>query len=318
MSTYILRRILLMVPTLLGSVTLIFVIMRMLPGDVAVYILGSEETATVNREALAHIRRDLGLDHSLPVQYVQWLWGVVRFDLGTSYWTKQPVIHELAQRYPMTATLAILSLVLSILIAVPIGVLSALKQDGVVDYAARIFVIAGLSLPNFWLAILVILGLVHYFKWLPPLDYAPFWVDPWLNVKQLVFPALVTGYRLAAISARMTRSALLEVLRDDFVRTARAKGLRERAVVLKHALKNALLPVITITSVELLVLFGGLVVVETVFTVPGIGRYLVDAILHRDYPSIQALVLVFSLFVVVVNLLVDITYALVDPRIRYA
>jgi peptide/nickel transport system permease protein len=318
MSTYILRRILLMVPTLLGSVTLIFVIMRMLPGDVALYILGAEETATVNREALASIRRDLGLDHSLPVQYVQWLWGVVRLDLGTSYWTKQPVIDELAQRYPMTANLAVLSLVLSILIAVPIGVLSAIKQDSVVDYAARIFVIAGLSLPNFWLAILVILGLVHYFKWLPPLDYAPFWVDPWLNVKQLVFPALITGYRLAAISARMTRSALLEVLRDDFVRTARAKGLRERGVVLKHALKNALLPVITITSVELLVLFGGLVVVETVFTVPGIGRYLVDAILHRDYPSIQALVLVFSLFVVVVNLLVDIAYALVDPRIRYA
>jgi len=318
MSTYILRRILLMVPTLLGSVTLIFVIMRMLPGDVALYILGAEETATVNREALAHIRRDLGLDHSLPVQYVQWLWGVVRLDLGTSYWTKQPVIDELAQRYPMTANLAVLSLVLSILIAVPIGVLSAIKQDSVVDYAARIFVIAGLSLPNFWLAILVILGLVHYFKWLPPLDYAPFWVDPWLNVKQLMFPALITGYRLAAISARMTRSALLEVLRDDFVRTARAKGLRERGVVLKHALKNALLPVITITSVELLVLFGGLVVVETVFTVPGIGRYLVDAILHRDYPSIQALVLVFSLFVVVVNLLVDIAYALVDPRIRYA
>src|SRR5262245_24073642 len=318
MSTYILRRILLMIPTLLGSVTLIFIIMRMLPGDVALYILGAEETATVNREALATIRRDLGLDHSLPVQYVQWLWGVVRLDLGTSYWTKQPVIDELAQRYPMTANLAVLSLVLSILIAVPIGVLSAIKQDSVVDYAARIFVIGGLSLPNFWLAILVILGLVHYFKWLPPLDYAPFWVDPWLNIKQLAFPALITGYRLAAISARMTRSALLEVLRDDFVRTARAKGLRERGVVLKHALKNALLPVITITSVELLVLFGGLVVIETVFTVPGIGRYLVDAILHRDYPSIQALVLVFSLFVVVVNLLVDIAYALVDPRIRYA
>ena len=318
MFTYILRRILLMFPTLLGSVTLIFLVMRLLPGDAALYILGSEESAEVNREALTQIRRELGLDRSLPVQYVHWLWGVARLDFGNSYWTKQPVIDELAQRYPMTANLAVLSLLLSTAIALPIGVLSALKQDTVADYAARIFVITGLSLPNFWLAILIILGLVHYFKWLPPLDYAPFWADPWLNFKQLVFPAVVTGYRLSAISARMTRSSVLEVLRDDYVRTARAKGLRERVVVLKHALKNALLPVITITSVELLILFGGLVVVETVFTIPGIGRFLVDAIIHRDYPSIQALVFVFSLFVVVVNLLVDITYAVLDPRIRYA
>jgi peptide/nickel transport system permease protein len=318
MFTYILRRVLLMFPTLLGSVTLIFLVMRLLPGDVALYILGSDESAEVNREALTQIRRELGLDQSLPVQYVQWLWGVARLDFGNSYWTKQPVIEELAQRYPMTANLALLSLLLSTAIAVPVGVLSAVKQDTVADYAARIFVITGLSLPNFWLAILVILGLVHYFKWLPPLDYAPFWADPWLNFKQLVFPAVVTGYRLSAIGARMTRSSVLEVLRDDYVRTARAKGLGERVVVVKHALKNALLPVITITSVELLVLFGGLVVVETVFTIPGIGRFLVDAIIHRDYPSIQALVFVFSLFVVVVNLLVDITYAILDPRIRYA
>jgi peptide/nickel transport system permease protein len=318
MFTYILRRVLLMFPTLLGSVTLIFLVMRLLPGDAALYILGAEESAEVNREALTQIRRELGLDQSLPVQYVQWLWGVARLDFGNSYWTKQPVIEELAQRYPMTANLALLSVLLSTAIAVPVGVLSAVKQDTLADYAARIFVITGLSLPNFWLAILVILGLVHYFKWLPPLDYAPFWADPWLNFKQLVFPAVVTGYRLSAIGARMTRSSVLEVLRDDYVRTARAKGLGERVVVVKHALKNALLPVITITSVELLVLFGGLVVVETVFTIPGIGRFLVDAIIHRDYPSIQALVFVFSLFVVVVNLLVDITYAVLDPRIRYA
>ena len=318
MFTYILRRILLMFPTLLGSVTLIFLVMRLLPGDAALYILGAEESAEVNRPALAQIRQELGLDQSLPVQYVQWLWGVARLDFGNSYWTKQPVIEELAQRYPMTANLALLSLLLSTAIALPVGVLSALKQDTFADYAARIFVISGLSLPNFWLAILIILGLVHYFRWLPPLDYAPFWVDPWLNFKQLVFPALATGYRLSAISARMTRSSVLEVLRDDYVRTARAKGLRERVVVVKHALKNALLPVITITSVELLILFGGLVVVETVFTIPGIGRFLVDAIIHRDYPSIQALVFVFSAFVVLVNLLVDITYAVLDPRIRYA
>jgi peptide/nickel transport system permease protein len=290
----------------------------LLPGDVALYILGSDESSEMNREALQHIRSELGLDQPLIVQYGEWVWKALRFDFGNSYWTRQPVIEELGRRYPMTASLAFLSLILGTLIAIPIGVLSAVRQDTMVDYAARIFSIAGLSVPSFWLAILIILGLVHYFKWLPPLDYAPFWVDPWLNFKQLVFPALATGYRLSAIGARMTRSSILEVLREDYVRTARAKGVQERVVVLRHALKNALLPVITIIGIELLVLFGGLVVVETVFTIPGIGRFLVDAITHRDYPSIQALVFVFSAFVLVINLLVDIVYGVLDPRIRYA
>jgi peptide/nickel transport system permease protein len=318
MRTYILHRILLMIPTLLGAVTLIFLIMRLLPGDVALYILGSDESSEMNREALQRIRSELGLDQPLIVQYGEWVWKALRFDFGNSYWTRQPVIEELGRRYPMTASLAFFSLILGTLIAIPIGVLSAVRQDTMVDYAARIFSIAGLSIPSFWLAILLILGLVHYFKWLPPLDYAPFWVDPWLNFKQLAFPALVTGYRLSAIGARMTRSSILEVLREDYVRTARAKGVQERLVVLRHALKNALLPVVTIIGIELLVLFGGLVVVETVFTIPGIGRFLVDAITHRDYPSIQALVFVFSAFVLVINLLVDIIYGVLDPRIRYA
>lgn len=297
---------------------MIFLIMRLLPGDVALYILGSDESSEMNQEALERIRGELGLDQPLIVQYGEWIWKALRFDFGNSYWTRQPVIEELGRRYPMTANLAFLSLILGTLIAIPIGVLSAVRQDTMIDYAARIFSIAGLSIPSFWLAILVILGLVHYFNWLPPLDYAPFWVDPWLNFKQLAFPALVTGYRLSAIGARMTRSSILEVLREDYVRTARAKGVQERVVVLRHALKNALLPVITIIGIELLVLFGGLVVVETVFTIPGIGRFLVDAITHRDYPSIQALVFVFSAFVLVINLLVDIVYGVLDPRIRYA
>jgi peptide/nickel transport system permease protein len=317
MATYIVRRILLMIPTLLGAMTLIFVLMRLLPGDVALYILGSGESSEVNKQALQQIREDLGLDQPLIVQYGQWLWGVVRLDFGNSYWTRQPVIEELKRRYPITANLAVMSLLLGTLIAIPVGVLSAVRQDTLADYAARIFVISGLSLPNFWLAILIILGLVHYFRWLPPLDYAPFWVDPWQNLKQLAFPALATGYRLSAIGARMTRSSILEVLRDDYVRTARAKGLQEYVIVLKHALRNALLPVVTIIGLELLTLFGGLVVIETVFTIPGIGRFLVDAITHRDYPSVQALVFVISLFVVTVNLLVDIIYGFLDPRIRY-
>ena len=317
MATYIVRRILLMIPTLLGAVTLIFLLMRLLPGDVALYILGSGESSDVNKQALEQIRQDLGLDQPLIVQYGRWLWGAVQLDFGNSYWTRQPVTEELKRRYPITANLAVMSLLLGTLIAIPVGVLSAVRQDTLADYAARVFVIAGLSLPNFWLAILVILGLVHYFQWLPPLNYAPFWVDPWLNFKQLLFPALVTGYRLSAIGARMTRSSILEVLRDDYVRTARAKGLREYVIVLKHALRNALLPVITIIGLELLTLFGGLVVIETVFTIPGIGRYLVDAITHRDYPSIQAVVFMISVFVVTVNLLVDLVYGFLDPRIRY-
>jgi peptide/nickel transport system permease protein len=317
MATYIVRRILLMIPTLLGAVTLIFLLMRLLPGDVALYILGSGESSEVNRQALEQIRQDLGLDQPLIVQYGRWLWGAVRLDFGNSYWTRQPVIEELKRRYPITANLAVMSLLLGTLIAIPVGVLSAVRQDTLADYAARLFVISGLSLPNFWLAILVILGLVHYFHWLPPLDYSPFWAAPWQNFQQLLFPALVTGYRLSAIGARMTRSSIHEVLRDDSVRTARAKGLREFVVVLKHALRNALLPVITIIGLELLTLFGGLVVIETVFTIPGIGRYLVDAITHRDYPSIQAVVFMISVFVVTVNLLVDLVYGFLDPRIRY-
>ncbi|MGE3536522.1 MAG: ABC transporter permease [Candidatus Tectimicrobiota bacterium] len=318
MPTYILRRVLFMIPTLLGAVTLIFILMRFLPGDVALYILGSGESSEVNQQALDQIRQELGLDQPMLVQYGRWISGAVQLDFGNSYWTRQPVMEELKRRYPMTANLAVMSLLVGTLIAIPIGVLSAIKQDTLVDYVARVFVIAGLSIPNFWLSILVILALVHYFQWLPPLTYAPFWVDPWLNFKQLIFPALITGYRLSAIGARMTRSSILELLRDDFVRTARAKGLQERVVVLKHALRNALLPVITIIGVEVLTLFGGLVVIETVFTIPGIGRYLVDAITHRDYPSIQALIFVFSIFVVLVNLLVDIAYAVLDPRVRYA
>jgi peptide/nickel transport system permease protein len=317
MPTYIVRRILLIIPTLLGAVTLIFLLMRLLPGDVALYILGSGESSDVNKQALQQIRQELGLDQPLIVQYGRWLWGAVRLDFGNSYWTRQPVMEELKRRYPITVNLALMSLLLGTLIAIPVGVLSAVRQDTLADYAARVFVIAGLSLPNFWLAILIILGLVYYFQWLPPLNYAPFWVDPWLNFKQLVFPALVTGYRLSAIGARMTRSSILEVLRDDYVRTARAKGLGELVVVLKHALRNALLPVITIIGLELLTLLGGLVVIETVFTIPGIGRYLVDAITHRDYPSIQALVFMIAVLVVTVNLLVDIIYGFLDPRIRY-
>ena len=316
MFTYILRRVLLMFPTLLGAVTLIFLIMRLLPGDAALYILGSDEAGQVNREALQQIRQSLGLDQPLIVQYGQWLWGVARLDFGDSYWTKQPVMHELGQRYAMTANLAILSLVVSTAIAIPIGVLSALKQDTVADYAARVFVITGLSVPNFWLAILIILGLVHYFRWLPPPRLCAVLDGPLAELQA----AHLSRHRDGVPALRHQRA-------DDAIQRTRGAAGRLRAhgagqgaartrVVVKHALKNALLPVITITSVELLVLFGGLVVVETVFTIPGIGRFLVDAIIHRDYPSIQALVFVFAAFVVVVNLLVDILYSFLDPRIR--
>ncbi|MCS7206658.1 MAG: ABC transporter permease [Dehalococcoidia bacterium] len=316
MHIYILQRLLLAVPTFLGAVVLVFVLMRLLPGDVvAVLVPGGESAAS--QEHIARLREQLGLTRPLPVQFWDWFSRALRFDFGHSLWTGQPIRTEFALRYPVTISLLVVSLAVSVAIALPAGILMALKQDTWVDYLLRIFTIAGLSIPNFFLAILAIVGLVLLFHWTPPLEYRPLWEDPWLNFQRLMLPALITGYRLSAVGARLTRSSMLEVLREDYIRTARAKGLRERVVVSRHALKNALIPVVTLIGLEVITLFGGIVIVETVFTIPGMGRFLVDAIFHRDYPSVQALVFVFALFVLVVNLVVDLVYAWLDPRIRY-
>ena len=317
MRTYILKRLLLIVPTLLGAATLVFLIMRVIPGDVALLIFGGDQAGHIDPKQLAAMRERLGLNDPLWMQFGQWLWGVVRFDFGTSLWTGRPVIEELLIRLPLTIQLAFLATVVSVIIAIPLGMLAAVRQDTWVDYAVRVVSIGGLAIPGFWVGILCILLLVIFFGWGPPLEYTPPWVDPWANFQMMVWPIVTVGYRQAAVTTRMTRSTLLEVLREDYIRTAWAKGLRERAVVIRHALKNSMLPVITLIGTELAFLIGGLVVTETVFTLNGVGRFMIDAVSHRDYPVVQALIFLIAFSFVVVNLLVDLTYAWFDPRIRY-
>lgn len=317
MREYLIRRILLIIPTLFGALTLIFFIMNILPGDVALMILG-EDTGQGSAADLARLRAELGLDRPLYVQYLFWLWGVLQLDFGTSLWTGVPVFTEIWVRLPVTLTLIVLSICLSIVLAIPIGIVAALKQDSWIDYGLRIFTISGLSIPSFWFGLMVVLFLLLVFSWFPPLNYAVIYSDPWVSLQQLCMPALVLGYRQAAVSARMMRSSMLEVLREDFVRTARSKGLRERIVVYVHALKNAALPVVTIFGVEAVLLFSGAVIIEKIFNVPGVGTLIVDAMGHRDVPLVQGVVLIIVVFVLIVNLLVDLIYAWLDPRIRYS
>ena len=316
MRIYLAKRLLLIVPTLLGVASLVFVIMRVIPGDVALLILGGD-SGHIDRAQLAAMHRQLGLDQPLVVQFGTWLWGVLRFDFGTSLWTGRPVVEELLIRLPLSLELAVMATMVSVLLAIPFGMLAAVRQDTWLDYLIRVISIGGLAVPSFWVGILVILFLVIQFGWGPPLEYTPPWVDPWANFQQMVWPVVTVGYRYAAVTTRMTRSTLLDVLREDYIRTAWAKGLRERVIVIRHALKNAMLPVITLIGTEFAFLIGGLVVTETVFTLNGVGRFVVDAVAHRDYPVVQALVFVIALGFVIVNLLIDLTYALFDPRIRY-
>jgi peptide/nickel transport system permease protein len=284
---------------------------------VTLLILGGDQTGRIDPQQLAAMRHQLGLDQPIAVQFGTWLWGVLRLDFGTSLWTGQPVIEEVLIRLPLSLEVAILATIVSVLLAIPLGMIAAVRQDSWVDYVIRVVSIGGQAIPSFWVGILVILALVIYFGWGPPLEFTPPWVDPWANFQQLVWPVLTVGYRYAAVTTRMTRSTVLEVMREDYIRTAWAKGLRERAVVIRHALKNAMLPVIALVGTEFAFLIGGLVVTETVFTLNGVGRFVVDAVAHRDYPVVQALVFLIALCFVVVNLLIDLTYAWFDPRIRY-
>jgi peptide/nickel transport system permease protein len=315
--TYILKRLLLVVPTLLGVALIVFLIMRVIPGDVALMILGGDDGGRIDQTQVDALRRQLGLDQPLIVQFGTWLWGVVRFDFGNSLWTGQPIAHELAIRLPLSLQLALMATFVSVLIAIPLGTLAAVRQDSWVDYVVRVVSIGGLAIPSFWIGILCILFLVIYFGWGPPLEFTPPWVDPWVNLQMMIWPVVTVGYRYAAVTTRMTRSTVLEVLREDYIRTAWAKGLRQRVVVMRHALKNSMLPVITLIGTEFAFLIGGLVVTETVFTLNGIGRFVVEAVAHRDYPVVQALVFLIAFSFVMVNLLVDLTYAWFDPRIRY-
>ncbi len=317
MSRYLLRRLIATVPVLIGVSLIVFVIMRVAPGDVAQMILSGESGSGASAEEVQQLRHRLGLDRPYYAQYVTFLAGLVRLDPGESLWTGQPILLELGRRIPITLELAVMAVVISWAIALPTGVLSAVFQDTWVDYAFRILSVAGLAVPAFWTGTLLLLLLAQHLHWMPPLGYVSPMDNPRLNVQQFIWPALIIGYATSAILSRMTRSAVLEVLREDYVRTARAKGVRGAVVVGRHVLKNALPPVVTLSAVQMGNLLGGAVISETIFTLPGVGRFLVDAILHRDYPVVQTIVILFAVVVVTLNLLTDVLYAWFDPRTRY-
>ena len=316
MWQYILKRLLLMIPTLFGVALLVFLLLRVAPGDIVELKYAGSGTFAP-KEALDRERAQLGLDKPVAQQFVSWISGFVRFDFGQSMWTGQPITQEIRVRLELSLELAVMATLVAMLLAVPLGTLAALKQDTWVDYGVRIFSIAGLAMPSFWLGIVIILAFLILFKWLPPLTFTSFWVDPRANLAQLIWPALAVGYRYSAMATRMTRSAVLEVLRDDYVRTARAKGLGEAVVLLKHALRNALLPIVTVIGLEFAFLIGGLVVTEQVFNLNGIGMLFVESVTHRDYTMTQALVLLVAFVFILMNFLVDLLYAWLDPRIHY-
>ena len=315
MRPYVLKRLVLVGPMFLGSTLLIFVLMRLLPGDVIDQLVGLE--GTLSGEARASLRKLLGLDAPLHVQYLRWLGDLARLDLGVSLRTSQPVRDILLQRLPVTVELAVLAVALAILLAVPLGVVSALFRNRFVDSAARLFGLFGLSMPVFWLAALLILGGASFLHWLPPVVYVPFWRDPWQNLRQMAFPTVALALSLIAVVMRMTRSSMLEVLGQEYIQTARGKGAGEWAVVLRHAMKNALIPVVTIVGVQFGYLLGGSVVVEQIFGLPGLGFMLLNAIYQRDYPVVQGTVVFVALFFILVNLAVDLLYGVLDPRVRY-
>jgi peptide/nickel transport system permease protein len=274
-------------------------------------------------QVLANCRQEIGTDQPMLVQFLQFMKGLLTLDFGKSMWTGRPIIDEIGLRFQLSLQVAIMATITAILIAIPLGTISAVKLNTWIDYVVRGFSIAGVAMPSFWLGILIILGILITSKalfgapWMPPIRYVPLWVDPFYNLSMLIWPALATGYRYSAVATRMTRSAMLEVLREDYVRTARAKGVYHKLIVRRHALRNALLPVVTILGIEFAFLMGGLVVTEQVFNLNGIGKLFVDAITQRDYTMTQALVLVVSFTFIVVNFVMDLLYAWLDPRIRY-
>ena len=316
MIKYIVKRILLMIPTLLGVAVLIFFLMRVVPGDI-VELRFMGDSAFASKDNLDKERARLGLDQPLWQQFVTWMTGIIRLDFGTSMWTGAPIIEEIKLRAALSFQLAVMATLIAVVLAIPMGVVAALKQDTWVDYAVRIFSIAGLATPSFWLGIVFILLLLIVFHWLPPMVYTPFWVDPWQNMLQLIWPALAVGYRYSAVATRMTRSAMLEVLREDYIRTARAKGLWQRLILSRHALKNAMLPVLTVIALEFAFLMGGLVVTEQVFNLNGLGMLFVESVARRDYTLTQALVMLVAFVFIFVNFAVDLMYAWLDPRIRF-
>lgn len=323
MNKYILNRLLLMIPTLFGAGLLVFCLMRLVPGDICDVKLGGEGAA-VSEEQFEICRKEAGLDRPTILQFSDFMVGMITFSPGDSMWTGKPITHEVGLRFQLTVQLAIMTTIVSVLIALPLGVISAVKQNTWIDYLVRSFAVAGVAVPSFWLGIMLILGILIVTQhvlgnpWMPPVDYKPIWEDPAHNLSQLIWPAVATGYRTSAVITRMTRSAMLEVLREDYIRTARAKGMFENVIRLRHALLNAMLPVVTLIGIEFAFLIGGLVVTEQVFNLNGLGQLFVDAVGQHDYPLTQTLVMLVVFVFVVVNLAIDIIYGWLDPRIRYS
>ena len=316
MHKYVIRRLLLSVPVLLLSSLIVFGLMRVMPGDALTALMG--ESGNVSPKDLQKLRMDLGLDRPYHEQYAIWVWQMVSLNPGLSIFTSEPIPVALKKAIPVTIELATLAIILGLSIAIPVGVLSATRQDTISDYAGRVVAVSGLSMPEFWIGTLVITFAAIWFNWIPPIGYVSLWDSPWKNLQQFLVPAAILGFRLSAATMRMTRSTVLEVLREDYVRTAWAKGLAGKIVVYKHALKNALIPVVTIVGGQLGTLLAGTVVVETIFALPGMGRLTVEAILYRDYPIVQTNVMLVAATLVTLNLVVDLTYAWLDPRIRYS
>ncbi len=323
MYKYIIKRLLLAIPTLFGAALLVFFLLRAIPGDVCeIRLAGTGLYADPAEIELC--REKLGLNDPMIVQFWDFISGYFTWDLGDSMWTGKPITFEIGLRFKLSLQIAIMATLVAIAIAIPLGVISAVKQDTWIDYAVRAFSIAGIAIPSFWLGIIIILGLLIFTQaafgepWMPPIDYVSPFEDPWRNMSQLIWPAVATGYRYSAVATRMTRSALLEVLREDYVRTARSKGLMERVIINRHALKNALLPVVTIIAIEFAFLIGGLVVTEQVFNLNGLGKLFVESVGAQDFNLTQQLVMLVVLIFVITNLVVDILYAWLDPRIRYS
>jgi peptide/nickel transport system permease protein len=314
MRQYVLRRLALAVPTLILVSVIVFSIMRLMPGDVVIRMVeGHAYAPTV--EAL---RKELGLDRPAVVQYMEWVGGILlRGDFGSSYWTRQPIWDEFIRRFPVTLELAALTILSSVVIGILVGIVSAVRQDSVSDYVGRVLAILALSVPYFGLAVLVVVLPSIWFKWTPVYTYVPFTVDPAENLKIMLVPALVFGVTRAGPIMRIMRSALLEVLRQDYIRTAWSKGLPERAIVLRHALKNALIPVVSLVGLQTPLYIGGSVIIEAIFRLPGVGLFFFEALTRLDYPVVQSVNLIVAAMVVGLNLLIDLSYAFLDPRIRY-
>ena len=317
MLGYIIRRLLMVIPTLIGVAIAVFFLIRVMPGDPVVVKLRADG-ANVTEETIQAERKRLGLDKPLYVQFKDYMIGLAQLDLGKSLWTGQSVAGEIALRFPVSLEVSILATLIALAIALPLGILSAVYRDSWIDNVIRVVAVSGLAIPGFWLGMIIILGLLYFFNWLPKIGYVSIFADPIANLSALFWPALSVGYRYAAVVTRMMRSALLEVFREDYIRTARAKGVYERLVTRRHALRNALLPVITVVGLEFAFLIGGLVVTEQVFNLNGIGKLFVDATSRGDFTLIQGLVILIATIFVLVNLIIDLLYAALDPRIRLA